>query len=779
MFNCTSKNLISFRAVSFYVLLLQFMITLPRISCYLYLGSQELFPPFVLTSPFRYKSKIINNVLLDSICRTAYVSRYNNESIKKRSKNQFLLAAFQPDSATKEKPKKGENQSEPEIKLETLYSEDVKRQLEYQATTTTEKEVYNMMVSPTDSTKKEILEDALLLAQLKDEKQKIEQFEVALKNANLLPSQIRHAVFQDKDENEMTRNNLANLPRRGITYLNKKTDERNEITISIPKRDTIHVRKDERCPFPNWVDSSFYTSKAPWYLQLALKTLYEERFGTNSILNSYIAMLPSKSEQFSTLYHWNEKELETYIKYQPLIKRVISQKEKWNVLIDDLFISCNYDEKKMEEKMIENDMGDMIDNYAYEYELEAKPSGEDSSFSLNYSETEIKNKNVQEAFSTANPNRMLSGGITKSAIIAAMENVLSRSFQGKFGLGIKSIFPSLFITLALGLVYTALPEVSIRLLYALDDYPWLPLLGLPILFLPAYLEFNAKEEYVMAPLIDSFNHKTRARSFLDFSSVNQQLVLKVQATDTASTSTTTTTTTPLQDFQGDPTKELFISYGRKTNDELLQFFGFVESDNPVDTFIFDNVVQKLQNKFTFDSERIAKLKSKDLFNKVNEITFQRQNNKVLLLNKQETIRGLRLLFSSEEEFFEDEELEDKIVQSPMALTVSNFEESPFDTITDNSDTQRRVQEGIEFLIAEELNYLQDDAECDGNITTKNINNNNNKRENGIESDKDSGKVFFVEESRFKLGQKFRKEKSRLLSMIKSDSQNILSMSTVE
>jgi len=39
---------------------------------------------------------------------------------------------------------------------------------------------------------------------------------------------------------------------------------------------------------------------------------------------------------------------------------------------------------------------------------------------------------------------------------------------------------------------------------------------------------------------------------------------------------------------GDPVaagQQAFITYGRQGNDRLLQFYGFVEADNPADTYV--------------------------------------------------------------------------------------------------------------------------------------------------------------------------------------------------
>lgn len=43
-------------------------------------------------------------------------------------------------------------------------------------------------------------------------------------------------------------------------------------------------------------------------------------------------------------------------------------------------------------------------------------------------------------------------------------------------------------------------------------------------------------------------------------------------------------------------EQVFISYGNQTNDRLLQFYGFVEEDNPNDAYIVCNAVSKLRRQ---------------------------------------------------------------------------------------------------------------------------------------------------------------------------------------
>lgn len=46
-------------------------------------------------------------------------------------------------------------------------------------------------------------------------------------------------------------------------------------------------------------------------------------------------------------------------------------------------------------------------------------------------------------------------------------------------------------------------------------------------------------------------------------------------------------------LQGD---EVLINYGQQSNDRLLQFYGFVESSNPADSYVMTSLSTRLQAK---------------------------------------------------------------------------------------------------------------------------------------------------------------------------------------
>jgi len=74
------------------------------------------------------------------------------------------------------------------------------------------------------------------------------------------------------------------------------------------------------------------------------------------------------------------------------------------------------------------------------------------------------------------------------------------------------------------------------------------------------------KKYVIAPFIDLFNHSSRVQSKVAYEYFYDAFSLSISNRDT---------------HAGD---QVFISYGTLTNDELLALYGFVEEDNPHDTY---------------------------------------------------------------------------------------------------------------------------------------------------------------------------------------------------
>lgn len=84
------------------------------------------------------------------------------------------------------------------------------------------------------------------------------------------------------------------------------------------------------------------------------------------------------------------------------------------------------------------------------------------------------------------------------------------------------------------------------------------------------------QRYAMTPGIDFFNHNCRVtdRANVSYEYFSDQFEVRSG-----------------EDYQTG--HEVFISYGSQSNDAFLQYYGFVEQDNPSETFTFDAGVEKL------------------------------------------------------------------------------------------------------------------------------------------------------------------------------------------
>lgn len=168
------------------------------------------------------------------------------------------------------------------------------------------------------------------------------------------------------------------------------------------------------------------------------------------------------------------------------------------------------------------------------------------------------------------------GNISRDYFIWAMECVLSRAFSGSFGFDSLTTIGMVGVAIGGGVISITTME------------PW-GLVAASLLLLPFTLPelmsmFNTEAataaagdmlksagtsiDHVLLPFIDSMNHDSSCPTDLKFSPLQRSFSLTVKREFAA----------------GD---QAFISYGPKTNDELIQFYGFVEQNNPHDEFVFE------------------------------------------------------------------------------------------------------------------------------------------------------------------------------------------------
>lgn len=84
------------------------------------------------------------------------------------------------------------------------------------------------------------------------------------------------------------------------------------------------------------------------------------------------------------------------------------------------------------------------------------------------------------------------------------------------------------------------------------------------------------KRYAMTPGIDFINHDSRMtdRANVAFEYFSEKFVVRCG-----------------EDYN--PGDEVFISYGSQSNDSFLQYYGFVEANNPADTFAFDDSISRM------------------------------------------------------------------------------------------------------------------------------------------------------------------------------------------
>lgn len=85
------------------------------------------------------------------------------------------------------------------------------------------------------------------------------------------------------------------------------------------------------------------------------------------------------------------------------------------------------------------------------------------------------------------------------------------------------------------------------------------------------------KRYVVCPFVDMFNHKSTASSDVSYNYFTNVFELRTESY-----------------AQGE---QVFISYGKQSNDRLLQYYGFVDQDNPYDAYDFGLTVLEVLLKY--------------------------------------------------------------------------------------------------------------------------------------------------------------------------------------
>lgn len=179
---------------------------------------------------------------------------------------------------------------------------------------------------------------------------------------------------------------------------------------------------------------------------------------------------------------------------------------------------------------------------------------------------------------------------TADRVIWALHTVRARAFSGEFeGSSRSEVLGLAGLTAALTALYPALGLGSID--QALTGA------GAVAIFLAARAVGSAKilgaRRYVVCPFIDMANHNGLARSKVSFD-VPSNSFIAVAGTDVAAA------------------EEFVISYGPRSNDQLLLYHGFVESGCPHDVYTMASFLDHVDSEFGLPDAALEALAAQQL-----------------------------------------------------------------------------------------------------------------------------------------------------------------------
>lgn len=185
-----------------------------------------------------------------------------------------------------------------------------------------------------------------------------------------------------------------------------------------------------------------------------------------------------------------------------------------------------------------------------------------------------------------NVNSIKYSSITYDDFSYALEVINSRAFSGAFEGSDAGQRQALFLftgllTLLWPILGFGTTEQSISAAIAV---------GLSIIIRDVFFSrVSGLKRYVVCPYIDFFNHKSNVASDVSYNYFSNQFELRTQATNA--------------------NQQVFISYGKQSNDRLLQYYGFVEEDCPYDIYDFGVNILELILKYADDLSAVVPIPS--------------------------------------------------------------------------------------------------------------------------------------------------------------------------
>lgn len=185
--------------------------------------------------------------------------------------------------------------------------------------------------------------------------------------------------------------------------------------------------------------------------------------------------------------------------------------------------------------------------------------------------------NWQSAAKDSGGGQLLQNNIQFDDVVWALQTVNSRAFSGAYeGSSADQRQQLLLFTGALTLIWplaglgTWEQSLSAAVAVALSIF-------LRDLLTSSSLSNSKLKRYVICPFIDMFNHRSGCVSDVSYNYFANQFELRTE--------------------QYQEGQQVYLSYGRQSNDRLLQYYGFVDTDNCYDVYDFNaNIIELLLAK---------------------------------------------------------------------------------------------------------------------------------------------------------------------------------------
>jgi len=293
---------------------------------------------------------------------------------------------------------------------------------------------------------------------------------------------------------------------------------------------------------------------AEWWGQLALLLLWEKGMGRKASteptkFKAWIDMLP---KSMNTPLHWTEAEIEE-LQYQPLVSKCIRQRTAWKVLY----------------KQVQKDNPDIREDEFYLACEMARRCVRGFACMLVCTCVPVPVCTCVCACACAG-NCCAHMRFRASCDTRGNVTTCSRAFSGPFVNRLPK--DQIFLTGLLVAVSTQLNilDSASAVIGTVAVLLWI--VGNALL-VPRIFGLT---HYVIAPMIDMVNHNGKPGAAAGVTYQALQASFEVLATKPYAA--------------GD---QVFISYGERSNDQLLQYYGFVESPNSQDVYEFANVPRAL------------------------------------------------------------------------------------------------------------------------------------------------------------------------------------------